>query len=218
MNLSAAKTEVDAFFQGFGVNARPELLRRGKGKVYELYCLAKTIEFLKRFVGVSVRFVGTIVDFKSSPGKIDRTKSHFVISGHGPDLELHTDIEVRTLSSTHVIGATGPSSYHEIDLVLVERAQDGQRPAHDQIVLGVECKSHANFKKEILKQVLGVRRELSLLNLAPSKLQAFLLGQLHKIHADPPSEYWLAFTDPKGERYGLGPAVFEIQFKHWCPR
>ena len=218
MNLSAAKTEVDTFFRGFRVYARPQLLRRGQGKVYELYCLAKTVEFLQSHAGVSVRFVGRDVDFKSSPGKIDRTKSHFIISGHRSDLELHTDIEVQTLSSTDVVGAPDLSSYHEIDLVLVEHAQHGQRPAHDQIVLGVECKSHANFKKKILREVLGVRRELSLLNFASSKLHAFLLGQPREIRANPPSEYWLAFTDPKGERYRSGPAVFEIQFEHWCPR
>ena len=217
MNLSTATAEVDAFFRGFGVNAGPELHRRSKGKVYELYCLAKTVEFLKTFKGVSVRFVGTSIDFKSSPGKIDRNKSHFVISGHGPDLELHTDIEVKTLSSTHVVRVTGPSGYHEIDLVLVEHAEDGQRPAHDQIVLGVECKSDANFKKETLRHVLGVRRELSLFSIASSKLQAFLRRQYHEIYADPPSEYWLAFTDPKGVRYRSAPAVFGIQFKHWCP-
>ena len=217
MNLSAAIKQIDAFFEGFAVNARPDLVRRGPGKVYELYCLAKTVEFLQSHAGVSVRFVGTRVDFKSSPGKIDKTKSYFVISGHGWTLELHTDIEVRTLSSTHVAGAPDLSSYHGIDLVLVERAQNGQRPAHNQIVLGVECKSQANFEKEILKQVLGVRRELSLFGVAPSSLQALLHGKYHNIYANPPSEYWLAFTDPKGGRYRKGPTMFAIQFKHWCP-
>ena len=217
MNLSAAKTLVDVFFRGYAVNARSELNRRGQGKVYELYCLAKTIEYIKTFVGVSVQFIGTRVDFKSSPGKIDKTRSYFVIYGHGWTLELHTDIEVRTLSSTHVAGTPDLSSYHGIDLVLVGRAQHGQRPAYNQIVLGVECKSHANFEKEILKQVLGVRRELSLFGVAPSNLRALLGGLCCNIHANPPSEYWLAFTDPKGGRYRKGPAVFAIEFKHWCP-
>jgi hypothetical protein len=218
MNFSAAKTEVDAFFQAYGANAKAQLLSREKGKVYELYCLAKTIEILKSYAAVSVLFVGNTVDLKSSPGRVDRTKAYFVISRNGLDLELHTDVEVRTLSSTYAAGVVGPSSYHEIDLVLLEYAQDRQRPAHDQIVLGVECKSHANFKKEIVRQVLGVRRELSLLRPAPSKLQAFLFGWYHEIRATPASEYWLAFTDPKGIRYGVGPAVFDIEFKHWCPR
>ena len=36
MNLSAAKTEVDAFFQTYGANAIPALFRSGQGKVYLL--------------------------------------------------------------------------------------------------------------------------------------------------------------------------------------
>ena len=217
MNLSAAKAKVNAFFQTYGGNANPQLLRSGKGKVYELYCLAKTIEFLKACPAVSIRFVGTRVDFKSSPGKVDKTKSYFVITRNGLDRELHTNIEVRTLSSAHGFGVTGPSSYHEIDLVLLEDARNGERPEHLQVVLGVECKSDAIFKKEIVRHVLGVRRELSLFRLAPSKLHALLCGLSREIVANPASEYWLAFTDPRGAAYRSGPAVFEIEFKHWCP-
>ena len=68
-----------------------------------------------------------------------------------------------------------------------------------------------------MRQVLGVRRELSLFSLAPSKLHAYLCGPSREIVANPASEYWLAFTDPKGAAYGSGPAVFEIEFKHWSP-
>ena len=164
-----------------------------------------------------MRFVGTRVDFKSSRGKVDKAKSYFVITRKGRDLELHTDIEVRTLSSAYSSGVSGPSSYHEIDLVLLDGAQNIERPEHYSVVLGVECKSHSNFKKEIVRQVLGARRELSLFGIAPSKLQNFLLGQNFEINANPASEYWLAFTDPKGAIYRSGPEVFQIEFKHWCP-
>ena len=47
MKLSAAKAKVDAFFRDYGVNANPRTLRGGKGRIYELYCLAKTIESFK---------------------------------------------------------------------------------------------------------------------------------------------------------------------------
>ena len=213
--LTAARAKVNSFFKTFGANANPQLLRSPKGKVYELYCLAKTIEFLRRHQQVRVQFVGKTVDFKASPGKVDKTKSYFVISGKGPSLELHTNVEVRTLSAA--TGVTGPSSCHEIDIALIEHAQNRQRPEHDQIVLGIECKAHALFKKRIVREVLGVRRELSLLRLGLSRLRAFLVGQRHCIRAEPASEYWLAFTDPRGNKYRPGPRVFEIKFKHWLP-
>ena len=109
------------------------------------------------------------------------------------------------------------SSRHEIDLVLVEGAQDGMRSAHNQIVLGVGCKAYTNFRKKIIRQVLGVRRELSLLNYKPSRPRLFLCGQLRLVEADPLAEFWLAFEDPKGMKYRFGPKVFGIDFKYWCP-
>ena len=217
MNVDDAKKEVAAFFQNYGVNVDPSKVTSGKGKAYELYCLAKTIEYLKSIPGVSVRFVGTSIDFKNSPGKIDKSKSYFVVSGNGRALELHSDIEVMTLSAAYGRGVTGRSAYHEIDLVLAFAPQDGQRPSHNQIVLGVECKAHANFKKEIIRQVLGVRRELSFYTRKPKLSRLAALGEPGGVSADPASEYWLAHVDPKGTRYRAGPEVFGIKFKHWCP-
>ena len=216
MNLNTAIEEVNEFFINYGANLNPVLVGTSKGKVYELYCLAKTVEYLKVRPGVSVRLVGTSVDFKSSPGKVDKTRSYFVISGNGPDLELHTDIEVRTLSSAK--GAIyDRSSYHEVDLVLLTHAYDRQRPKHDQIVLGIECKAHANFRKDNLRHVLGVRRELSFFcNPISSSLES-VLGPMRRIKSYPPSEYWLAFSDPMGMRYRSGPRLFGIEFMHWCP-
>lgn len=217
MDLNSAKKEVDLFFQTYGLKANPKALRRERGKVYELYCLAKTVQFLKKFPPISISFMGDSVDFKASPGKVDRTKSFFIISKNGQDLELHVDIEVRTLSSTLPVGAADRSAYHEIDLVLVKDAQDGYRPAHDQIVLGIECKSHGSFHKWFLRQVLGVRRELSLLTpKRPSELGLFL-GEYRAVRAYPASECWLAFTDPMGMRYRHGPKAFGIKFKHRSP-
>ena len=217
MKLNAAKKMVEDFFDSHGKNICPSLVQAGKGKVYELYCLARTVELLDNQYGVSVRLqggrAGTTVDFKSSPGAIDRNRSHFVVYGLEPELELHTDIEVTTLSSSLQCSTGDLSAYHEIDLVLVNGAQTGRRPRNDQIVLGVECKAQANFRKDVVRQVLGVRRELSFYRrpLLPRGMPWF-------INADPPSEYWLAFVDPKGMLYQAGPSEFGIEFLHWCPR
>lgn len=222
MKVSAAKKMVKDFFDSYGRNVRPSLVRAGKGKVYELYCLAQTVMFLDGLTGVSVRLedgaTGTTVDFKSSPGMIDRNRSHFVVNGMGPDLELHTDIEVQTLSSSLPGGTVGLSSYHEIDLVLVAGAQDRRRPDRNQIVLGVECKAQANFKKEIVRQVLGVRRELSVIGRPAQRRLMPPHGGSQFINAHPASEYWLAFVDPKGRLYRSGPEKFGIEFLNWCPR
>lgn len=222
MKLSAAKNMVEDFFDNHGRNVRPSLVRIGKGKVYELYCLARIVKYLDGLTGVSVRLqdgrAGTTVDFKSSPGMIDRSRSHFVVDGMGPELELHTDIEVETLSSSLPRSAGDLSAYHEIDIVLVEGVQSGRRPRVDQIVLGVECKSQVNFKKDVVRQVLGVRRELSFYREPSERRLMPPHGGPQLINADPPSEYWLAFVDPKGRLYQSGPAEFGIEFLNWCPR
>lgn len=218
MKLSEAKKRVEDFFDNHGQDVRPSLLSIGKGKVYELYCLARTVEFLHGLPGVSIRLQGSAVDFKSSPGMIDRNRSYFVVNGMGSELELHTDIEVRTLSSSLAGGVRGPSSYHEIDVVLLAGAQHRQRPSHNQVILGVECKAQANFKKDIVRQVLGVRRELSFYRGRPGASLLRGQGRQHDVNAVPPSEYWLAFVDPKGMGYRFGPQRFGIEFKHWIPR
>ena len=41
---------------------------------------------------------------------------------------------------------------------------DSGYPTYKNIAFGVECKAVSNFAKSILKEVLGVRRELSLLD------------------------------------------------------
>jgi hypothetical protein len=49
---------------------------------------------------------------------------------------------------------------HELDIVLVGSGTDG-RPLPDEIFLGVEAK-HREFNKALLKELLGVRREMTM--------------------------------------------------------
>ncbi len=184
------------------------------GKVYELYCLSKVIEELVNTYGFSASFVGSDIQFKLSPGRIRPFDPHFQFSYGGQDYCLYTDIEFQTLGASNG-GNSDLSRYHEIDLILVESHVSGM-PDHDDIILGVECKSTANFDKSIIKEVLGIRREMCLINPDFSKLSA-AVGQRKLINASPASEYWLAFVDHNGMNYSSSPSVFSIDFKHWQP-
>ncbi|MCF6446150.1 hypothetical protein [Nereida sp. MMG025] len=217
MNITDAKKAVEDFFNTHGSCAKTATSKAKVGKVYELYCIAKTLEELKATYGVTVQFVGPAVQFKASPGKIDRTKSYFIIERNGHRFELHTDIEVRTLGSTSASTHTDLSAYHEIDIVVVPPSAT-DRPDHYDVLLGVECKAHANFGKGIVKQVLGIRRELSLLTDENPACLAHAFGFTSPmVPSYPPSEYWLAYIDPKGSNYSQSPGVFGIRFEHWCP-
>jgi hypothetical protein len=92
-------------------------------------------------------------------------------------------------------------------------------PKFNEIALGVECKAVANFSKSIVKEVLGVRRELCLFTgqQQPSTLTLSGGSPPENVRAAPPSEYWLAYTDPKGNQYQSSPSTFSIEFKNLIP-
>lgn len=226
MDKAAAEKAISGYFSKHSACMKATLTKSTGGKIYELFCLGRTLEWLRSTYGVSIHLVnGTTVNFKASPGNIDYSRSYFEVRKDGQHLELHTDIQVKTLGATLTTGWVGKSGYHEIDLVLIyPGVPDGEMPQHDHVVLGVECKSHAKFEKGIVKQVLGIRRELSFWS-APnvSNLEAFFGPVIHfgpsspMVRADPPSLYWVAYIDRQGDEYKFSPSSFSIEFKHWQP-
>jgi hypothetical protein len=101
----------------------------------------------------------------------------------------------------------------KIDIVVLDILNG--YPAYGNIALGVECKAAANFSKSILKEVLGVRRELSLLQ-ARTQSSLSTLGGTPTLFvpAQPLSEYWLSYLDPAGNEYKESPQAFGVEFKH----
>ena len=186
-----------------------------KGKLYELYVLSDVVRDLvrRRF---KVAFSGSVITFKAAPGKIKGSDPHFrVAAPDGSEFQLFVDIEFETMGTALSGPAATPdlSSRHEIDLVLVDTVRP--YPTFREILLGVECKSAANFGKHIVKEALGIRRELSLLaGLRPSRLTR--TGGFPAVHvpADPASELWLAYDDRKGSRYRSSPSLFGIELRH----
>ena len=218
MNIAEAKKQITHLFRQYNGRVGGSINSMTRGRIYELYCLSKVVEELHRR-NYKIHLVGSTVDFKASPGNIDRSRSYFIIHGSRGGFELHVDIEVTTLGSSLSRGENSDrSAYHEIDIVVVDKDSNG-RPSHKQLALGVECKAHAIFRKSTLKEILGLRRELSLLtrNLQPSKLAVANGRTSPLVRADPTSEYWLAHIDPASKKYRLSPSVFDIAFHHWCP-
>ena len=216
-----AEKEVRDFFKQYGKCVKKPYNKVNKGKIYELYCLSRVVEQLKKYrCNISIQSRFRSIDFKASPGKIDRNKSYFTVRArNGVVFEIHTDIEIMTLGVApghSNLGRQDLSAYHEIDIVVIEQGLS-ERPRYDQLILGVECKADENFGKSILKQVLGVRRELSFFTKKslPSKLAQAVGKPSPEVRAYPNSEYWLAYTDPKGDNYQISPATFGIKFNNW---
>ncbi|MBB3937989.1 hypothetical protein [Aureimonas phyllosphaerae] len=195
-----------------------------EGKLYELFVLSKVVTDLTSR-GFSLTFVpstaapGTL-KFKASPGMIKTSDAHFELRSpylSGADYRLFLNIEFDTLGHHHTTFGWDNSRRHELDIV-VTTASKGY-PGHNEIALGVECKAVAKFTKDLLKEVLGVRREMALFTGQQQPSALTMIGaRLPKgVAADPPSEFIVAYIDPKGSSYRLSPEVFGIEFEHWEP-
>jgi len=214
MDRDEAESQIIALFEQYTkVTPADEALLTAlsDGKLYEMYVLSELVTNLTRR-GCRLTFHGSSLKFKAGPGKIKISDPHFTVqTPAGLHLWLYVDIEFETLGQVK-IGSTDLSSRHELDIVIVSPC--GDYPSYTDIWLGVECKSTANFGKHLIKEVLGVRREMTLLDQSqPSLLSQAGLSPIVGIPSNPPSEFWLAFIDPAGQNYTRSPAAFGIELR-----
>ena len=219
MDKDEAIKAIEALFQAyngsFTTQDEQDVRDLSKGKLYELFVLAEVVDALA-LRGCTLQFRGASLKFKASPGKLKATDPHFEVrTPHGDHLWLFVDIEFDTLGHDRN-HATDRSRRHELDIVLVR--QNSGYPTHQEVWFAVECKAVANFTKGLVKEVLGVRRELSFLRDAqPSVLSQSGAHPSIDVPAEPASEFWLAHIDPKGSRYRQSPAAFGVDFRHIEP-
>ena len=218
MNQAQATATIKSIFQRYRKltpSDRNLLDALNQGKLYELYVLAEVLDDLQ-IRGCRLQLNARTLRFKGAPGRIKIEDPHFrVIAPDGTPLWLFVDIEFNTLGKAET-NAADDSSRHALDIVLVDTT-DGY-PEHDNILLAVECKSAATFHKGIVKEVLGIRRELSYLDWPDaSSLTSLGARPVVVVRARPASELWLAFVHAKGNRYTDSPDAFSIDFKHIEP-
>jgi len=153
------------------------------------------------------------VPLKSSPGPINRSYPYFQLRQRGNLVaELWTDVEFTTLSYDQ----SGPKrpiqrgDYHELDIIVADAGVNG-RPSYSQIWLGVECKN-TGYTKNLLKEILGIRRELSLLQSA--RPTHFTRWPRSQVPAEPASCLMVFSTDAGVTQYSSPGDVFGIDFQH----
>lgn len=170
---TSTATQKDAiqntFNRAFGAGAAAALGRMDQvDRVYELRCLIALIAAL-RTKRPSLRFTlsaGSGVTLRAKGGPINRTGNAWieVSDGDGPALaEIWSNVEFLALSHVYQ-GRPSPAGWtygraHELDLVLVTPGLSG-RPEPGDILIGVEAK-HRPYGKGLLKELLGVRREMA---------------------------------------------------------
>jgi hypothetical protein len=183
------------------------------GKLYEAYVLSRVVERLALSEGYTLTLVsGTRVQLKSSPGPINRNYPRIELRRFGNCVaELWTDIEFLSLSyCTDIPRPVTKGDYHELDIVVVAAGLAG-RPRCDQVWLGIECKN-TGYQKSMLKEILGIRRELSFLD--QPRATNFLSWPRVNVPANPPSCLVVYSTDANVSDYSAPGARFGIDFVH----
>lgn len=183
------------------------------GKIYEAYVLAVVAGRLASQEGMTLQLVnGHHIQLKSSHGPINR---HYprIEAYRGGTLagEVWTDVEYLTLSYSRSHRSTPrKGDYHELDILMTTPNVSG-RPRHDQVLMGIECKN-VKYDKGLLKDILGVRRELSLLH--DPLATVFTTWPHDVVPADPPSCLLVFSTSSEVLDYSDPGDVFGIDFFH----
>lgn len=183
------------------------------GKVYEAYVLALICQRLKNREGLTLTLVGSKkIVLKSSPGPINNAYPHIRVTRQGAHIgDIWTDVEFTSLSaSVQPAMPLNKGHYHELDL-LFTTPKCSPRPLPEQILLGVECKN-TGYQKSLLREILGVRRELSFLS--HDTPTAFSQWPRVEVPADPPSCLAVYSSDANVLSFSGPGLFFGIDFYH----
>lgn len=218
MTLDEAKSRVDKAFRALFSSQSPKQLRSivpdslTAGKLYEAFVLAKVAENLSRTEGYQLRLVNDhSLRLKTSHGGVNRRYPFIAIRDRGTTVaEVWTDIEFLSLSYSISGGTRVPNrgDFHELDIVVLEPGVDG-KPRHDQVWLGVECKN-TSYQKGLLKEILGIRRELSYLK--DQMPTHFRNWPRSTVPAEPASCLLVYSTDPAVQEFASPGEAFGIDF------
>jgi hypothetical protein len=176
-------------------------------KLYEAKVLAELLNQLAAS-GYRFRVINGAVCLKAAPGPINTSYSYIeVLRNKVHVANIWTDVEFVGLSSFILAGLPRPSArgeYHELDILVCD-TDAVTRPRSDQVFIGVEAKHWAHMPKKLLREILGVRRELSFVRSSVShpKITARSLKNLRR--SNPASH--LVFAYSKVYPSGSGPVT-----------
>jgi hypothetical protein len=192
-------------------------------KLYEAKVLASVLDSLSN-AGYTFSVVNGAMSLKASPGPINAGYAYIKIHcGHVHIANLWTDVEFVGLSSSQLAMLSVPSAsgeYHELDILICDPSKTAGRPNAGQVYLGVEAKHWAGIPKKLLREILGVRRELSFVG-GSSGSPAIQDPQLLQIQRSHPESH-LIFAFSTVYPVGKGPVAdwkvpaeqFEVNLWH----
>lgn len=191
-------------------------LKELQGKLYEAFVLAEICKQLVLTEKLSLILkVGKKLILKQKGGAIDKSYPYFELrKGLNVFGLMFTDIEFLSMSYFSKTGAPFPryGDYHELDIAIVVPFAKN-RPSFEHIILAVECKFKL-IEKNTIREILGYRRELSLLTALPLPTK-FDYWPVKKVMANPPSAQLFYCKDPAILRYEENCRFYGIELLHY---
>lgn len=219
MDKEAIKANIEAIIKRFASASSskayslvPQSLT--SGKLYEAHILSIVLQQLSTQENFQIVLINSsFIELKSSHGPINRSYPHFqLLRGDKLVAELWTDVEFISLSydQCSLPRPIQRGDFHELDIIITDHGLYG-RPKNSQIWLGVECKN-TGYNKGLLKEILGIRRELSFLS--NPKPTHFMKWPRSEVPADPASCLMVFSTDARVALYSSPGEIFGIDFQH----
>lgn len=216
MNAAQMKQRIDQILQAHLPGAAALVPSSATaGKLYEAYVLGLLARDLRHRENLQLLLVGgsTLV-LKTGGGPINQAYPHIQVYRAGVHIgTIWTDIYFSTLSylRTGVGRFITSGEFHELDIVMTRPGTRG-RPTPLDLLLGVECKNTSTYEKKHLREILGVRRELSYLS--GNGPTAFTHWPRSNVPANPPSCLLVYATDANVLNFAVPGDVFGINFFH----
>lgn len=150
----------------------------------------------------------------AKPSSANKQKFSYFSATKGPQqLEVWTSLQFLTLSYSRLptppVPAQTHAALHELDVAVFRGPIQVKYPRHDQLIFGASCKA-TDFKKDYLRELLGLRRETALLRDDDTTSAPWFVPPVLSpadVAADPPAPVALFCIDLSVLNYGAVSSV-----------
>jgi hypothetical protein len=143
-------------------------------KLFEILALSELLGRLKRinsactFELMNGGLSGNELVLQSAPGMADPSRSYIRVRLAGAEVAtIWTNVEFEGISGVGAKSGVKSGSYHEADILMmrpnVHNGTTPVRPNYQDVLLVIECKFLSVLPKVVLRALLGLRREMSML-------------------------------------------------------
>jgi hypothetical protein len=143
-----------------------------QGKLYEIQVLASVFKDLTAYEDCEISLTeGTIIKLRVKGTPINREYPYFTVKRNNIIIgEIFTNVYFSTLSYElrKFPKTISKADCHELDIAMIKPNNTNYININD-IIIAVECKHLKKLEKNIIREVLGFRRELSFHSSKPIK-------------------------------------------------